>query len=79
MIDRVGIYLFPEGAGEELMAETSTVTGIFADHRLAEQAILDLKRAGFGDDQLGFVVRRPWISLQLHQGLPGPVSVVLHQ
>ena len=41
------------------MAETSTVIGIFADHRLAEQAILDLKRAGFGDDQLGFVVRRP--------------------
>src|SRR5947209_10523639 len=59
MIDRVGVYLFPEGVCEELMAEPSTVIGIFADHRLAEQAILYFKRAGFGDDQLGFVVRRP--------------------
>jgi hypothetical protein len=37
------------------MAET--VIGIFGDHNHAEQAIRDLKQAGFRDDQVGFVVR----------------------
>ena len=37
------------------MAET--VIGIFGDHNHAEQAIHDLKQAGFRDDQVGFVVR----------------------
>jgi hypothetical protein len=41
------------------MAETSTVVGIFEDYHLAEQAIYDLKRAGFHDDEIGFVVRHP--------------------
>jgi uncharacterized membrane protein len=59
MIDIVCVHLFLEGVCEESMAETLTVIGIYADYRLAEQAILDLKRAGFRDDQLGFVVRRP--------------------
>src|SRR5258708_28902659 len=37
------------------MAET--VIGVFEDHNHAEQAIHDLKQAGFRDDQVGFVVR----------------------
>src|SRR5258708_36203769 len=37
------------------MAET--VIGVFEDHNHAEQAIHDLKQAGFKDDQVGFVVR----------------------
>src|SRR5260370_38526769 len=37
------------------MAET--VIGVFEDHNHAEQAIHDLKQAGFRDDQGGFVVR----------------------
>src|SRR5579859_477116 len=39
------------------MAETSTVIGVFEDHNHAEQAIQELKQAGWRDDQLGFVVR----------------------
>jgi len=37
------------------MAET--VIGVFEDHNEAEQAINDLKRSGFRDDQVGFMVR----------------------
>src|SRR5258708_22258145 len=37
------------------MAET--VIGVFEDHNHAEQAIHDLKQAGYRDDQVGFVVR----------------------
>src|SRR5205085_10078712 len=36
---------------------TETVIGVFEDHNHAEQAIHDLKQAGFRDDQVGFVVR----------------------
>jgi len=40
-----------------LVAMAETVIGIFGDHNHAEQAIHDLKQAGFRDDQVGFVVR----------------------
>jgi hypothetical protein len=40
------------------MAETVTVFGVFEDHKKAEQALLELKRAGFRDEQLGFAVRQ---------------------
>lgn len=40
------------------MTETVTVFGIFEDTKKAEEALYELKRAGFRDDQLGFAVRR---------------------
>jgi len=40
-----------------LVAMAETVIGVFEDHNHAEQAIHDLKQAGFRDDQVGFVVR----------------------
>jgi hypothetical protein len=39
------------------MAERSTVVGVFADQQQAEQAIRELKQVGFGDEQIGFLVR----------------------
>jgi hypothetical protein len=39
------------------MAERSTVVGVFADQKQAEQAIQALKQAKFGNDQIGFLVR----------------------
>ena len=40
-----------------MVAMAETVIGVFEDHNHAEQAIHDLKQAGFRDDQVGFVVR----------------------
>src|SRR5260370_16106008 len=40
-----------------LVAMAETVIGVFEDHNHAEQAIHNLKQAGFRDDQVGFVVR----------------------
>ena len=40
-----------------MVAMAETVIGVFGDHNHAEQAIHDLKQAGFRDDQVGFVVR----------------------
>lgn len=37
--------------------ERATVIGVFADRALAERALDDLHRAGFNDDDIGFVVR----------------------
>ena len=37
--------------------EQTTVVGVFADHTQAEQALEDLRRAGFHNDDIGFVVR----------------------
>ena len=34
---------------------SSTAVGVFTDRRQAQQAVADLKRAGFGDDQIGVV------------------------
>lgn len=39
------------------MAERSMVVGVFADEQQAEQAIQALKQAGYGNDQIGFLVR----------------------
>ncbi|QDV35304.1 hypothetical protein [Tautonia plasticadhaerens] len=38
----------------------STVVGVFADLRHADQAVADLKAAGFRDDQVGLAVRHDW-------------------
>ncbi len=35
----------------------STVVGVFEDRAAAERAIDELRRAGFNDDQIGYVVR----------------------
>lgn len=35
----------------------STVVGIFDDRASAEQAVEELRRAGFPEDQTGFIVR----------------------
>lgn len=40
------------------MAEHSTVVGVFADQQQAEQAIQALQQAGYGNEQIGFLVRR---------------------
>ena len=37
--------------------ERSTVVGVFTDRGQAEQAINELRRAGFNDDQIGFILR----------------------
>ena len=39
------------------MAERSTVIGVFEDPRMAQQAIQELKRTGFSNEQIGFVLR----------------------
>jgi hypothetical protein len=39
------------------LRERSTVVGVFADHAQAEQAIQALERAGFTDEQIGFIRR----------------------
>ncbi len=39
------------------MSEHSTVIGVFEDSRMAQQAIQELKQAGFSNDQIGFVLR----------------------
>src|SRR5512135_314804 len=39
------------------MRERSTVVGVFADRAQAEQAIQALERAGFTDEQIGFIRR----------------------
>jgi hypothetical protein len=39
------------------MAEHSTVIGIFEDSKKAQQAIQELKQAGFTNDEVGFVMR----------------------
>src|SRR5437763_10212247 len=36
---------------------TGTVVGVFSDQMQARQAVNDLQRAGFRDDQIGFAVR----------------------
>jgi uncharacterized protein (TIGR02271 family) len=37
--------------------QRSTVVGVFADRRHADQAVADLKKAGFRDDQIGVAMR----------------------
>src|SRR5919202_424737 len=37
--------------------QRSTVVGVFRDRRRAEEAVQELHRAGFGDDQVGFAAR----------------------
>src|SRR5919199_5876931 len=37
--------------------QRSTVVGVFHDRRRAEEAVQELHRAGFGDDQIGFAAR----------------------
>ncbi len=39
------------------MSEHSNVIGVFEDSRMAQQAIQELKQAGFSNDQVGFVFR----------------------
>jgi hypothetical protein len=43
------------------MANSNRVTavGVFVDQRQSQEAVADLKRAGFGDDQIGVVGRGP--------------------
>jgi uncharacterized protein (TIGR02271 family) len=36
----------------------STVVGVFQDHRQAEQAVAELRRVGFRDDQIGIAARQ---------------------
>jgi hypothetical protein len=40
------------------MSERATVIGVFEDPRMAQQAIQELKRTGFSEDQVGFVMRK---------------------
>jgi uncharacterized protein (TIGR02271 family) len=40
------------------MTQRSTVVGVFEDHSHAQQAIHELKRAGFREDQIGITARR---------------------
>ena len=40
-----------------VMTERSTAVGVFTDRTQAERAIEELHRAGFNDDQIGFVTR----------------------
>lgn len=47
----------PERGELLIMAERSTVIGVFEDPRMAQQAIQELKRTGFSKDQIGFVMR----------------------
>jgi len=37
--------------------QRSTVVGVFEDKRHADQAVADLKKAGFGDNQIGVAIR----------------------
>src|SRR3954452_14572192 len=37
--------------------QVSTVVGVFEDRRHADQAVADLKQAGFRDDQIGVAMR----------------------
>ena len=37
--------------------QSSTVVGVFEDRRHADQAVADLKKAGFRDDQIGVAMR----------------------
>ena len=37
--------------------QRSTVVGVFEDRRDADQAVAELKRAGFRDDQIGVAMR----------------------
>ena len=39
------------------LSERSLVVGVFADRSQAEQSIEQLRRAGFGDDEVGFAMR----------------------
>jgi hypothetical protein len=39
------------------MSERSTVIGVFEDPKMAQQAIQELKRTGFSNEQIGFVLR----------------------
>jgi hypothetical protein len=39
------------------LTERSLVVGVFADRSQAEQSIEQLRRAGFGDDEVGFAMR----------------------
>ncbi len=60
------------------MAERSTVVGVFTDQQQAEQAIRNMKQAGFGDDQIGFLVRHSsGILGGLVGGVMGAADVVL--
>ena len=47
----------PERGELLIMSEHSNVIGVFEDSRMAQQAIQELKQAGFSNDQVGFVFR----------------------
>lgn len=42
----------------QTMSGRSTVVGVFRDRDRAEEAVEELKRAGFRDDEIGFITRR---------------------
>src|SRR4051794_7655394 len=43
--------------GTMATTQRSTVVGVFEDRRHADQAVADLKKAGFRDDQIGVAMR----------------------
>lgn len=44
-------------AGTSRASGRSTVVGVFEDRRPAEEAVAELERLGFGQDQIGFAIR----------------------
>ncbi len=40
-----------------VMKQHSVVVGVFADQAQAQPAIAELRRAGFSDDEIGFLTR----------------------
>jgi hypothetical protein len=54
------------------MAERSMAVGVFENHQQAEQAIHALEKAGFSDDQMGFIMRG-----HKQEGIAGVISGVV--
>jgi len=46
--------------------DRSTIVGVFEDRRHADQAVADLKKAGFRDDQIGIAMRHTDASDDIH-------------
>ncbi len=46
--------------------ERATVVGVFTDRAQAEQALADLRHAGFNDDEIGFAVRHTEYTEHMH-------------
>jgi hypothetical protein len=54
--ERTGLP-FAFGKENHMMAQKSTIVGVFDDRLQADRAVDDLKRSGFRDDQIGIAMR----------------------